>query len=177
MLALGIFGPPVADELILLCLGYLVLKGALAPVPTATAVAAGTLAGIGFNYVLGRTLGHYLLQRPDTWLHGKCRRIFELQRRLADANRWVLACSSFVPGWRHCAPIVAGLSCLDFSWFVILTFSGGLVWSLSYILLGYWLGESFNHEFLQTYRWLIVMGVLLSGGLVFTLRRKKAGWA
>jgi hypothetical protein len=34
LLALGIFGPPVADELLLLFLGYLVLKGNLDFIPT-----------------------------------------------------------------------------------------------------------------------------------------------
>ena len=34
LLALGIFGPPVADELLLLFLGYLVLKGNLHFIPT-----------------------------------------------------------------------------------------------------------------------------------------------
>ena len=68
LLALGIFGPPVADEFLLLFLGYLVLKGNLHFIPTVAVVVAGTLTGVSLDYLLGRTLGHYLLHRPDSWL-------------------------------------------------------------------------------------------------------------
>jgi membrane protein DedA with SNARE-associated domain len=73
--------------------------------------------------------------------------------------------------------MVAGLSRLDFPRFAALTYSGGLLWSLSYIFLGYLLGERWNYELLQTHQWLIVIGVLFSLGLAYKFCRKKAGWA
>jgi membrane protein DedA with SNARE-associated domain len=176
LLALGIFGPPVADEFLLLFLGYLVLKGNLHFIPTVAIVAAGTLTGVSLDYLLGRTLGHYLLHRPDSWLHQKYRRIFQLRQWLARSGGWAFTCSYFVPGLRHCAPMVAGLSCVDFPRFAALTYSAGLLWSLSYISLGYLLAERWNHELLQTHQWLIVIGVLFSLGLAFKYCRKKAGW-
>ena len=177
LLALGIFGPPVADELILLFLGYLVLKGNLHFIPTVAMVAAGALSGVSLDYLLGRTLGLYLLHRPDSWLHQKYRRIYPLRQWLARSGGWAFTCSFFVPGWRHCAPMVAGLSRLDFPRFAALTYPGGLLWSLSYISLGYWLAERWNHELLQTHQWILVIGVLFSLGLAYKFRRKIAGWA
>jgi len=177
LLALGVFGPPVADEFLLLFLGYLVLKGNLEFIPAVAAVVAGTLSGVSLDYLLGRTLGHYLLHRPDSWLHQKYRRIYQLRQWLARSGGWAFTCSYFVPGLRHCAPVVAGLSHLEFLRFAALTYSGGLLWSLIYISLGYFLAERWNQELLQTHHWIILIGVLFSLGLAFKFCRKKAGWA
>jgi membrane protein DedA with SNARE-associated domain len=176
LLALGIFGPPVADELFLLFLGYLVLKGNLHFIPTVVVVVAGTLTGVSLDYLLGRTLGHYLLHRPDSWMHQKYRRIFQLRQWLACSGGWAFSCSYFVPALRHCAPMVAGLSRVDFSRFAALTYSAGLLWSMSYISLGYLLAERWNHELLQVHQWIIIIGVLFSLGLAYKFRRKIAGW-
>jgi membrane protein DedA with SNARE-associated domain len=176
LLALGILGPPVADELILLFLGYLVLQGNLDLITTVAVVAAGTLIGVSLDYLLGRTLGHYLLLRPDSWLHRKYRRSYPVRQWLAQSGGWVLACSYFVPGWRHCAPMVAGLSRLDFPRFAVLTYSGGVLWSLSYILLGYFLGERWNHNLLQVHQWIIIIAVLASPGVAYIFWRKRMGW-
>ncbi|MEW6386179.1 MAG: DedA family protein [Thermodesulfobacteriota bacterium] len=173
--SLGIFGPPVADELLLLLLGYLVLKGNLAFIPTLAAVTAGTLIGVSLDYWLGRILGHYLLHRPDSWLHQKYRRIYQLRSWLARSGGWALTCSYFMPGWRHCAPLLAGLSRLDFCWFAALTFPGGLLWSLSYIFLGYYLGERWHQELWPAPTWILIIGGLLSLGLAYKFLRKKAG--
>ncbi len=176
LLALGIFGPPVADELLLLFLGYLVLRGNFDPCLTVTAVVAGTLCGVSLDYLLGRTLGHYLLLRPDSWLHRKYRRIYPVHQWLERSGGWALPCSYFVPGWRHCAPMVAGLSRLNFSRFAALTYAGGLLWSLSYILVGYLLGEGWNHQLLQTHQWIIIIAVLASLGLAYKFWWKRMGW-
>jgi membrane protein DedA with SNARE-associated domain len=177
LLALGIFGPPVADEFLLLFLGYLVLKGNLRFIPTVAVVVAGTLTGISLDYLLGRTLGHYLLHRPDSWLHRKYCRIYQLRQWLARSGGWAFTFSYFVPGWRHCAPMAAGLSGIDLPWFATFTYSGGLLWSLSYIFLGYLLAERWDQELLQTYQWIILIGVLCSLGLAYKFCWKKSGWA
>ena len=176
LLALGIFGPPVADEFLLLFLGYLVSKGALQFIPTLAVVMAGTLSGVSLDYFVGRTLGLYLLHRPDSWLHWRYQRIYQLRQWLARSGGWAFMVSYFVPGWRHCAPMVAGLSRLDFPRFAVLTYSGGLLWSLSYICLGYGLGERWNHELLPANQWIIIITVVLSLGLAYKFCRKKVGW-
>ncbi|MEW6659371.1 MAG: VTT domain-containing protein [Thermodesulfobacteriota bacterium] len=173
-LALGIFGPPVADELLLLFLGYLAVKGETGIIPTVVVVAGGSLTGVTLDYLLGRTVGHYLLHRPNCWLHRQYRQVYQLQQWLARWGGWVYTCSYFVPGWRHCAPMVAGLSALNFPRFAAWTYSGGLLWTLGYLLLGYLLGEKWSGDLLQMHHWLILGGVGLSVGLAYKILRKKA---
>jgi membrane protein DedA with SNARE-associated domain len=176
LLSLGIFGPPVADELLLLLLGYLALKGNLDPVLTVAVVLAWTLSGVSLDYFLGRTLGHYLLLSPDSWLHRKYRRIYQVRQWLARSGGWAFAISYFVPGLRHCAPLVAGLSRLTYPRFAAVTYSAGLLWSLTYVLLGYLLGERWQQELFNGHQWLILMALLASLGLAYRFWRKRTGW-
>jgi membrane protein DedA with SNARE-associated domain len=165
----------VADEFLLLFLGYLVLKGNLSCIPTAGVVVAGTLIGVSLDYLLGRSLGHYLLRRPDSWLHRKYCRIYQLRQWLARSGGWAFTFSYFVPGWRHGAPMVAGLSGLDFPRFATFTYAGGLLWSLSYLSLGYVLAERWNHDLLQPHQWMIAIGVLFCLGLAYKFWWKRRG--
>jgi membrane protein DedA with SNARE-associated domain len=176
LLALGIFGPPVADELFLLFLGYLTLLGKIELAPTVAAVVAGSLCGVSLDYLLGRTLGHYLMHRPDSWLHQKYRRIYQLRQLAARSGGWVFICSYFVPGWRHCAPMVAGLARLDFPKFAALTYAAGLFWSLSYIFLGFLLGEKWNGDLIPWHYWFITIAALALGGMAFKFWRKRTAW-
>lgn len=172
-LALGIFGPPVADELLLLFLGYLAVKGEIGMIPTVAVVLAGIVSGFSLDYWLARTLGHYLLHRPNSWLHRKYQRIDQLRQWLERSGGWAFIGSYFVPGWRHCVPLVAGLSRLDFPRFAAFTFAGGLLWSLSYIVLGYLLGDAGSGALPQMHHWFIAGGFALSAGLAYKLWRKR----
>lgn len=176
LLALGIFGPPVADELFLLFLGYLVLQGKILMGPTVLAVIAGSLSGVTLDYFLGRTFGHYLLHRPDSCLHHKYRRIYQLRPLMARSGGWMFICSYFVPAWRHGAPILAGLGRIDFLRFAALTYSGGLLWSMCYLALGYLLGERWSHEILKPHHLLIIIGILASVGLAYIFWRRRMTW-
>ena len=176
LLALGIFGPPVADELFLLFLGYLTILGKIDLAPTVAAVVGGSLCGVSLDYLLGRTLGNYLMHRPDSWLHQKYRRIYQLRQLIMRSGGWVFSCSYFVPGWRHCAPMVAGLCRLDFNRFAVLTYSGGLLWSLSYIILGSLLGEKWNSDLIPLHFWIIIIGFLAFCGMAFKFWRKRTAW-
>jgi membrane protein DedA with SNARE-associated domain len=152
----------------------LVFKGNLQFILTVAVVVAGTLSGVSLDYLLGRTLGRYLPHRPDSWLLRKYSRNYQVRQWLARWGGGAFTCSYFVPGWRHCAPMVAGLSRLAFPRFAVLSFAGSLLWSLSYISLGYLLGERWSQELLQTHYWIIIIGALASLGLAYKFLRKRA---
>jgi len=69
---------------------------------------------------------------------------------------------------------VAGLSALTFPRFAAWTYSGGLLWTLSYLLLGYLFEEKWSGNLLQMHHWLILGSVALSMGLAYKLLRKRA---
>src|SRR5262245_41120306 len=81
LLVLGIVGLPVPDETLLTFTGYLIYKGALAPVPAFLAAFLGSSSGITISYVLGRTFGVRLIER-----YGRYLRIRE--EHLEKAHAW-----------------------------------------------------------------------------------------
>jgi membrane protein DedA with SNARE-associated domain len=59
-------------------------------------------------------------------------------------GHWALAFGYFIVGVRHVTAIVAGMSKLQFRSFALYAWSGGAVWVLSFILLGYTFGEQWR---------------------------------
>jgi membrane protein DedA with SNARE-associated domain len=59
-------------------------------------------------------------------------------------GHWALAVGYFIAGMRHLTAIVAGMSRLEFSSFAAYAWSGGAVWVLIFILLGYLLGDQWK---------------------------------
>jgi membrane protein DedA with SNARE-associated domain len=142
LLVLGIVGLPVPDETMLTLAGYLVYQGTLKPFPTAVAALAGTMCGITLSYVLGVTTGYYLLHRYGPRLgltQGKVDRVHAWFRRLGGLT---LTFGYFVPAVRHLTAYVAGASKLEYPVFAAFAYAGSLLWTTTFLALGYFLGEN-----------------------------------
>ena len=145
LLLLGIVGLPVPDETLLAFAGYLIFTNELALLPTAITAFLGSICGITLSYGLGRRFGPALIQRvgPVVGLHAD-----DLNKMRAWYGRWgkyTLMVSYFVPGVRHLAALAAGSSRLPLAVFALFAYTGGLLWSWTFIALGYGLGEEWAH--------------------------------
>lgn len=141
LLMLGIVGLPVPDETLLVFAGYLVFKQQLAFPPTALAAFLGSACGITLSYWIGRTLCRYLAP----WLE---RRVGLSEQKFVAVKEWyqhhgkyALVVGYFLPGVRHLTAFAAGTSRLPFPVFAGYAWTGGLLWSLSFLTLGYGLGD------------------------------------
>jgi membrane protein DedA with SNARE-associated domain len=80
-----------------------------------------------------------------------------------------------MPGIRHFTAIVAGGSELEAHVFALFAYSGGLLWVLSFVSLGYFLGDQWSRISAEVHwvlLWLTVAGVL-AGVLAWWLRRRR----
>jgi membrane protein DedA with SNARE-associated domain len=141
LLAPGIFGIPLPDELLLTFAGYLALQGDLQLLPTLAVVVTGAILGITVDYWLGRAVGANFLKEPGAWLRLKPDRSKRLQAQLRQYGGWVLGPGYFVPGVRHWVAIAAGAARFPLAGFALSAYTGALAWSLVYIFLGYYLGQ------------------------------------
>ena len=141
LLVLGIVGLPVPDETLLTYVGYLVFRGRMRFIPTVAAAFLGSVGGISLSYGLGRTLGHQVILRYGRFLHITPSRLEVVHGWFARAGRWTLTFGYFVPGVRHLTALVAGSSNLELPVFTLYAYTGGMIWVLTFILGGYWLGE------------------------------------
>jgi membrane protein DedA with SNARE-associated domain len=144
LLVFGIVGLPVPDEWLLTLCGYFVFKDIFHFVPTVMSAFLGSVCGITISYVLGRTLGTFLLVKYG--------RVFRITHREIDVvhawfrriGHWTLTFGYFVPGVRHLTAYVAGATELEIPMFAVSAYFGALVWCLTFISLGYYLGEEWE---------------------------------
>jgi membrane protein DedA with SNARE-associated domain len=168
LLMLGIFGLPVPDETLLTFAGYLCFKGTLALGPTLAAAFLGSGCGITLSYGLGRLLGVHAVRRLGPVLHLRQEHLAKTQQWFEDWGKYVLIIGYFVPGVRHFTGIVAGASKLSPVVFARFAYAGALVWSSSFITLGYVVGEQWKRLYQQLEPVLLVGATMVILGLAVT---------
>ncbi len=147
LLMLGIVGPLIPDETILVVAGILIHKGTLHPAVTLAAAYAGSLCGITLSYILGRTGARWLKGQTKYW----CR----AQTWFERYGRWTLFFGYFVVGVRHFTALVAGSAKMKPRDFALYAWSGGFLWVVTFLSIGYFVGESWE-------RW----GRYVNGGIL-----------
>ncbi len=158
--ALGIFGVPIPDELLLTIAGALVAKGLLSPHTTVLAAIAGCLTGITASYMLGRGVGVALARVG--WLHHNT----PLDRAEAAFRRfggWMLTFGYFIPGVRHATAIVAGSSELTYKKFAAYAYPGGVLWCSVFLSLGYYAGDRWRQVFHVASAHVTIIALVLAG--------------
>jgi membrane protein DedA with SNARE-associated domain len=175
LLVLGIVGLPVPDETLLTFCGYWIYKGRFHFLPTIAAAYAGSITGITISYTIGRTGGLYLVHKYGAYVHFTQDRLDRVHRWFERMGRWTLFFGYFMPGIRHFTAVVAGSSELEPHVFALYAYSGGLVWVLTFVSLGYFLGdqwERIDEEIHGVLLWL-TLAVVAVALLYWWLRRRK----
>lgn len=182
LLLLGVFGLPVPDETLLTFAGVLVRQAQLHFLPTVIAAALGSMCGITLSYVVGRTLGVGVVLRYGRWLHVTREDLRRVEGWLEHSGKWTLTFGYFVPGVRHFTAIVAGSTGLPARTFALFAYSGALLWSSTFITLGWYVGARWEAVLARAHRHLVVVGlalVVVIGAYAFAHRwwmgRRKSG--
>ena len=140
LLMLGIFGLPIPDEFLLAFAGALISKGNIRFIPTIFSATLGSMCGITLSYVLGRTAGIHLVKKYGSRFGISDEKINHVHMWFERAGRWVLTFGYFIPGLRHIMALIAGTSKLELPVFTTFAYTGGFIWSCTFILLGYFVG-------------------------------------
>jgi membrane protein DedA with SNARE-associated domain len=178
MLAIGIFAVPIPDETLMVFAGFLVAHGKLELIPTFIAAFAGACCGITLSYVVGRTAGTFLIKKYGHWIRiteAKMQRVHDWFERFGC---WALSIGYFIPGVRHLTGYAAGITELEYSKFALFSYSGALIWSISFLSLGYFLGYKWvkitNLLDEQWYKLIFaIIGIVFLVGIYIWLRMKK----
>ena len=144
LLMFGIVGLPVPDESLLLFAGYLVHKGDLRLVPTIVAACLGSLCGITASYCLGRFGGAVLIRRFGHLVHLSEENLRRARDWFSKAGKWALFFGYFIPGVRHLTAYAAGTSRLDYRFFALFAYTGGVIWSSGFVSAGYFFGKEWS---------------------------------
>jgi membrane protein DedA with SNARE-associated domain len=175
LLMLGIVGLPIPDETLLMFTGYLIFKHELQPLPAFAAGFLGSICGITVSYALGRMLGLYLVTRLGHFLHIEPEALEQVRAWYKRKGKYGLVISYFIPGIRHLAAYVAGSSRLSLPVFATFAYLGGLLWSGSFISIGYVLGDEWRQMSVSLHRYLLigvgVITVVIAIGFILMRRR------
>jgi membrane protein DedA with SNARE-associated domain len=164
LLTFGIIGAPIPDEALLAFAGYLVYKGKLQLIPTVAAAFLGSVCGITLSYGLGRTIGNYLITKfgPAVQITGD--KVTHVQTWFERVGKWGLLFGYYLPVVRHLIAFGAGVSKLPLSVFALFAFTGGFIWSVTFISAGYLLGRQWTLVF-GTVRPTLVIGSVMTVAL------------
>ncbi|MFQ5930610.1 MAG: DedA family protein [Acidobacteriota bacterium] len=175
LLMFGVIGLPVPDEILLTFAGSLVFKQELALVPTIAAAFLGSVCGISLSYVLGRSFGMYLVNALGRFVHINQEKMDHVRAWYDHRGKYALLFGYFLPGIRHLVAFVAGSSTLHLKVFASFAYTGALLWSLSFVALGYFLGEQWARTSPTIHRVLVAasIGVLISLVIVFVIARRR----
>ncbi|MDE3194736.1 MAG: DedA family protein [Acidobacteriota bacterium] len=176
LLTLGIVGPLIPDDTILVVTGIAVHRGEL-DFWTAVAVAyAGSISGITLSYTLGRTGAIYMLERfgpVRRWV--QCN-LPQMQRWFNRYGKWTLFFGYFIAGVRHFTALCAGMSKVPWRTLALYGYPGGFVWVVSFVSIGYFLGaewEMIRHRFDRAT--LTIAGLVVAIAIVSWWVRKRRG--
>ena len=160
-LGLGIVGLPVPDETLMAYAGFLVFQGKLNYLYTILVAFAGTSCGITIGYILGRAFGNPFIKKYASKMHIKPEDIQHAENFYNRYGKFALFIGYFIPGVRHMTAIFAGASLMPYRIFALFAYTGGFLWTITLVSLGYFLGEKWRHVYMYSHRFIIPF-VLLS---------------
>ena len=114
------------------------------------------IAGDQVGYAIGRKAGPAVFKRPDSRFFRE--EYVERSREFFDRyGARTIVIARFVPIVRTLAPVMAGVSRMNYRTFVFFNVIGGIGWGVSVTTLGYFLGQvDFVHDNLEP----IILGIV-----------------
>ena len=146
--------------------GVLVSAGVLEGPQTIVVAVLGAIIGDNIGFALGRHLGRPWLERHGhlVGMHGGV--LMRVDLLFARHGGKAVLVGRFIGFLRAMAPFVAGASRMPYAVFVAYNSPGAAAWGIGFVLLGYFLGESWT----IAERWIgrvgVVLGVLVIVGVV-----------
>jgi membrane-associated protein len=176
--ALDVVFPLVPSETSVILAGVIASTGDLILFAVILVAAGGAILGDNTAYVIGRTVGHRLVNR---FFSGERRkRIDWAEQQIEERGGYLILVGRFIPGGRTAVTLACGL--LEMRWrrFISFDIAAGLMWASYAALLGYFGGKAFEEQpwkgfvvafvvalgitgAIELYRWLRKRGVFASG--------------
>ena len=146
-LLLGIVWLPIPDETLLVSAGYLAAHHQVNLYLTILAAWTGSMTGITISYLLGRLVGKWTIKHYGHTLHLTPQNIVKVQSWFSKFGKWSLTIGYFVPFFRHLVGFVAGGTKLDYRLFALYAYCGAIIWSSTFLALGYYLHPFYHSLF------------------------------
>ncbi len=141
LLALGIIGLPIPDETLMLFVGYLSSVHLISYTPSIVFSFIGSVAGMSVSYIIGKKIGFTAIEKYGKWVGLTPKRYEKVQNWFIRFGGWTVLLAYFIPGVRHAAGYISGITQMPFKKYILLCCSGALIWTVLFISVGYFVGD------------------------------------
>ncbi|MCI0911873.1 DedA family protein [Pseudomonas putida] len=148
--------PFLPGDSLLFIAGAVAAGGGMDPVLLAGLLMAAAIMGDSTNYVIGRTVGERLFNKPNSKIFRRdyLQRTHEFYERHGGKT---VTLARFLPILRTFAPFVAGIAHMHYPRFLAFSVAGSLLWVGGLVTLGYFFG---NVPFIKQHLSLMVVGII-----------------
>lgn len=140
--------PPIPSEFVLAFSGFMTTRTNLTVIGMILASTAGSVIGSMVLFKIGSILDVQRLEKViDRWGHILRLKKGDIQKADAWFDKygvWTVFLCRMIPLLRSLISIPAGMSNMNFSLFILLTFLGTLIWNTVLVCVGSMLGESWH---------------------------------
>ncbi|MEK3798219.1 DedA family protein [Peribacillus sp. FSL H8-0477] len=140
MLALGMIGLPVPDEILMTFVGYLTSTSVLNFKLAVLVSFLGAITGMMGSFFLGRKLGKPLLTNHGKWIKLTPARLAMAERWFERYGPWTIVIGYYIPGIRHLTCYFSGISGMRKRQYFLYAGVGSLSWCIVFNLIGYYIG-------------------------------------
>ncbi|WHY21056.1 DedA family protein [Paenibacillus sp. G2S3] len=144
LMALGIIGLPVPDEVLMLFVGYLSSLMVLDFSLSVLVCFMGSITGMLISYTIGLRLGQPVVEKFGKWVGLTPKRFASMKRWFLRFGNWAIFIAYFIPGLRHVSSYISGISAMSFKKYILITTAGALTWSLLFVSIGFFVGAKFS---------------------------------
>lgn len=139
----GIVGIPSPEESLLFLIGVLAAHGQLSMSWAMLFSFLGTFAGMVSGYYAGKFVGYPIIHKYGKWIGISEEKAETFEAQFTKNSSKMLIIGFFMPGLRQVAPYLSGIFSINIVRYLVISGAGSLLWTISYIVLGWGLGSSF----------------------------------
>ena len=140
----GIVGIPAPEESLLFLIGVLITHHQLSFPLSFISAFLGAITGMLTAFVCGKYMGHPFINRFGKYVGITEERWEKAQSKYTHNMKKTIIFGFYMPGIRQISPYFAGITKVPFQQFLLLSMFGAFLWTVPFILAGYFLGKAFH---------------------------------
>ena len=134
----------VPGESIVVLSGFLASHGYLDLGDCIVVIALGAVLGDSTGYALGKAMGRDYFDRHERLFLFRRKHLQKVEAYFAKYGGKTIFWGRFVHLLRAMTPFAAGMSAMPYKRFAFFNVAGGIVWAVTFTLLGYFFGQSWR---------------------------------
>lgn len=140
----GIVGIPAPEESLLFLVGVLIVHHKLSFGLAVLSAILGAFLGMLTAYFCGKYVGYPFIKKYGKYVGLTNERFENASAKYTKNVRKTILLGFYMPGIRQISPYFAGITKIPFRKFFVFSLLGTLLWTIPFIVAGYYAGKVFN---------------------------------